>query len=241
MITLYQFPISHYCEKVRWALDYKGLDWTCKNFLPGPHISQAIKISGKSKVPILQHDKKIVRESSKIITYLDKTFPEKNLTPLQDDLKNEALEWERYLDKEVGIHLRRYVYSYLLNYPHIVIPFFTHHGPWYGPLLIRIIFPMLRKKMVSYLDINEQTTQLSKEHLSQAIDKIAAHLSNRKFLVGDQFTRADITAAALLAPLIKPEKYGLNWPEKLPEELEVFIESQNSKLQWVRNMYEQYR
>ena len=28
MITLYQLHWSHYVEKVRWALDYKGLDWS---------------------------------------------------------------------------------------------------------------------------------------------------------------------------------------------------------------------
>ena len=27
MITLYQFQWSHYVEKVRWALDFKGLNW----------------------------------------------------------------------------------------------------------------------------------------------------------------------------------------------------------------------
>jgi len=25
MIKLYQFQFSHYCEKMRWALDYKGI------------------------------------------------------------------------------------------------------------------------------------------------------------------------------------------------------------------------
>lgn len=241
MITLYQFPISHYCEKVRWALDYKGLDWTCKNLLLGPHIPQARKLSGKTTVPILQHNKKIVRDSSKIISYLDENFPEKSLTPVQDDLKQEALEWERYLDKEVGIHLRRYVYSILLNYPRIVKPFFSHNGPWYGSLLYLFFFPALRKRMISILDINKQTAQLSKEHLAQAIDKIYKHLDGREFLVGNQFTRADLTAASLLAPLVKPGKYGLDWPEKLPDELEVFIENRNNKLQWVRGLYDHYR
>lgn len=241
MITLYQFPISHFCEKIRWTLDYKGLDWVCKNLLIGPHIPKAIKLSGRSKVPILIHDKKIVRESSKIITYLDETFPEKKLTPKDEALKQEAFEWERYLDKEIGVHLRRYVYSILLDYPHIVIPFFTHNGPWYGNLFYKFLFPALRKKIVSYLDINEKTAQISKEHLVNAINKVSEHLEGKQFIVGDRLTRADIAAAALLSPLIKPDKYGLDWPEKLPDELEVFMENQDSKLQWVRNMYAQYR
>ncbi|VAW80072.1 hypothetical protein MNBD_GAMMA15-1204 [hydrothermal vent metagenome] len=38
-MTLYQFPISHYCEKIRWALDYKGLPYTTINPLPGSHIA----------------------------------------------------------------------------------------------------------------------------------------------------------------------------------------------------------
>lgn len=241
MITLYQFPISHYCEKVRWTLDYKGLEWNYKNLLVGPHIPQAVKLSGRSSVPILKHGDKIIRDSGKIITYLDKEFSDKKLTPSGEQEKKEAIEWEKYLDKEVGLHLRRYMYSILLNYPKQVIPCFTHNGPWYGNLMYKLIFPMLRKKMYAFMDINKETAQLSKEHLVAAIDKIHNHLKDRKFIVGDQLTRADITAAALLAPLVKPEKYGLDWPEKLPDELEVFIESQNSKLQWVRDLYNQYR
>ncbi len=241
MITLYEFPISHYCEKIRWALDYKKLDWTGKTLLVGPHMAQARKISGKTTVPILDHDGKIVRDSSKIISYLDKTFPDNRLTPEQDDLKHQAAEWESYVDKEIGLNVRRYVYSVLLNYPDIVIPFFAHNGPWYGKTLYRFIFPMLRKKMITFLDINKQSAQLSKEQLVQAINKVANRLDGRDFLVGEQFTRADLAAASLLAPLIKPVKYGLNWPDKLPNELESFIDSQEDKLQWVKDCYELYR
>ncbi len=35
--TLYQFPISHYCEKTRWNLEAKGLSYRIENLLPGPH------------------------------------------------------------------------------------------------------------------------------------------------------------------------------------------------------------
>ena len=34
MITLYQLHWSHFVEKVRWALDYKGLEWTAVDVDP---------------------------------------------------------------------------------------------------------------------------------------------------------------------------------------------------------------
>ena len=53
MIKLYQFPISHYCEKIRWALEYKGLEYRKVNLLPGFHIKTTTKLVGKSSVPVL--------------------------------------------------------------------------------------------------------------------------------------------------------------------------------------------
>jgi len=56
MLTLYQFPISHYCEKARWALDYKKLDYRKVNLLPGPHMKKTKKLSGKTQVPVLEEN-----------------------------------------------------------------------------------------------------------------------------------------------------------------------------------------
>jgi glutathione S-transferase len=58
--------------------------------------------------------------------------------------------------------------------------------------------------------------------------------------VSDSFTRADLTAAALLAPLIKTPKYGINWGE-LPTPLESFINEHREQLLWVDALYNQYR
>ena len=44
MLSLYQFPISHYCEKIRRALDYEKLDYRVVNLLPGFHASTAKRI-----------------------------------------------------------------------------------------------------------------------------------------------------------------------------------------------------
>ncbi len=241
MITLYQFPISHYCEKARWALAYKQIDHNVKNLIPGFHASTTSKIAPRSSVPVLTHDKNVIQGSDKIITYLDEEFPERNLTPNNEKLKDEALEWEKYVDKEVGIHLRRCCYHVLLEYPDIVISFFTHNGPWYGKFVVPYMFPKIKKAMHERMQINDETAKTSRQHLGTAIDKLHLHLQNNKFLVGDQFSRADLAAASLLAPFCMPEKYGLNWPSQFPEELQALIDEFQGKLDWVEACYENYR
>ncbi len=241
MLTLYQFAISHYCEKIRWALDFKKLEYRVKNLLPGPHVITARKLAGDSAVPILVHDAKVVQNSSDIITYLDATFPQHALTPIEEGWRREALEWEQYLDKELGIHVRRYCYHILLEHPSVLIPLFTHGGAWYGAAMYRIIFPKLRKRMREMLNINERTARLSRERVERAIDKLNARLRGRNYLVGDQFTRADLTAASLLGPLCRAEKYGLNWPGTFPGELEAMVQGNLDKIRWVEECYGKHR
>jgi len=96
MLILYQFPISHYCEKIRWTLDYKQLDYQVKNLLPGLHTLTTKKLATRSSVPILVDDRKVIQGSSRIITYLDEKFPKNSLTPEDSQLKAQALEWEKY-------------------------------------------------------------------------------------------------------------------------------------------------
>ncbi len=241
MLTLYQFPISHYCEKVRWALDFKRLDYQVKNLLPGLHGLTTKKLSAQTAVPILVHDQYVVHGSSHIISYLDETFPEHSLTPKENQLKQQAFEWENFVDTEIGVHIRRCFYHILLEHPNILIPLFTHNGPWYGKILLRGMFPKLKTRMKERMHINQETAQRSKEHLKISIDKLYDHLQVNRFIVGNQFTRADLTAASLLAPLCKPKKYGVNWSDKLPEPLEALISEFNIKTIWVNSFYEKYR
>jgi hypothetical protein len=35
---LYTFTIPHFAEKARWALDYKGIRYQEKRFVPGSHL-----------------------------------------------------------------------------------------------------------------------------------------------------------------------------------------------------------
>ena len=239
--VLYQFPISHYCEKIRWAMDYKGLDYSLKNLFPGLHLRTTKKMAPKTYVPILLDHGEQVQNSHVILNYLDDKYPEKSLTPTDPEQLEEALAWEKYCDVEIGVHVRRFGYHYLLDEPKTVIPFFTQGGPWWGPLFFKLFFSKLEPIMRKVMSIDEVGANKSKERIQQAIDKLDGAYADKEFLVGDQFSRADLAAAALLAPLIMPQGYGLDWPATMPAKLEEFVDNNEQKLEKFRELYKNYR
>ena len=68
---LYQFPISHYCEKSRWQLDYKGLAYRTRNLLPGPHRLRTQWMARINTLPVLRDGQRVVGDSTKIAYYLE--------------------------------------------------------------------------------------------------------------------------------------------------------------------------
>lgn len=238
---LYQFPISHYCEKIRWAMDYKGLDYSLKNLFPGLHLRTTKKMAPKTYLPILIDHGEQVQNSHVILNYLDKTYPEKSLSPKDPELLAQAMEWEKYCDVEIGVHVRRFGYHYLLAEPKTVIPFFTQGGPWWGPLFFKLFFSKLEPVMRKVMSIDQAGADKSQERIQQAIDKLDEAYQQQEFLVGDSFSRADLAAASLLAPIIMPEGYGLDWPKTMPAKLQEFADKNQQKLERYRKLYSQFR
>ena len=245
MITLYQMPISHYCEKVRWVLDYKRLPHKKKNLLPGLHVKPMLKLTEQSSLPVLVDDKKTVFNSADIISYLDSEYPRFPLNSGGPDIAESDLEkindWEKLADNVIGVNVRKICYSVLLDHPEIVIPFFTQDGPWYGRFLMKRIFPKLRSRMKKFMKINPEELSLSLNELELVKEKVLDRIKDHEYLVGKRFSRADLSVAALFAPFFGPEKYGLEWPESYPEPLQGVIHEYVEIGSWVKAIYKKHR
>jgi glutathione S-transferase len=239
-ILLYHFPISHYSEKIRWALDYKGIAHTKKTLLPGMHIKKMVKYTGQSSVPVLKYKNRYFHDSAKILDFLEAQFPEKPLTPLDSDQAEDVNRWENFADTQIGPYVRTLMYHHLLEQPDIVIGFFSQAGPFYGRILLTLMYPKLVLKMRKYMNINQETANNAKVQLDQSITKLTLALAGREFLVGNTFTRADLAVASLLAPLLMPTGYGLDKPE-LPVELQTLLDTYEPRLLWVNKLYSEYR
>jgi glutathione S-transferase len=75
------------------------------------------------------------------------------------------------------------------------------------------------------------------------MDRLEHELQPSGFLVGDRFTVADLTAAALLSPLVRPPEFPYKTTAPVPEPLVKIREavSTHPAFQWTLQTYRQHR
>lgn len=241
--NLYVFAISHYCEKARWAMDRSGIEYKLKYIAPGVHAQKAKKLGlSKPSLPILEIGSKTVQGSSEIIDWIDDQITDTslNLTP---DTESEMIE--NRLDEKIGIHVRRYFYSEaMVDSPETVKPMFKMGVPFIQKLLVDSIWARVPNMMIKSMDLGPEQQLQSKAILDVEMDWLDGLLADgRQFLTGDQFSRADLTAASLLAPLVVPDQHPTYGALALPPRVvaDVRIWAKRPIFKWVETIYQQHR
>jgi glutathione S-transferase len=204
MFQLYDFRFSHFSEKARWALDFKGIAYTPRHLLPGFHMRTTRKLAPLTCVPILKADTVAIQDSTEIINFLEQTFPDWSLTPPDSNDANEALEWEEYLDEEIGVTIRRWFYYHALPDRPRAVRFLCQGVPWYQRSLFAFSFAPIRRAMTQMMDVHAGPARDAERRFMTAFDRLDKALERCPFLVGNRFSRADLTACALLWPLCRP-------------------------------------
>lgn len=240
---LYQFPVSHYCEKARWALDYKGIPYQAQTLLPGLHFKKLKPIAADSTVPVLLINGDVIQGSDQIIDHLDKLFSDKTLTPHDPMLQAQVADWEKFAAEKIADPLRCFYYYYLLDQPKTLIPLFSEGGPWYGKYLLGMTFRQIKQRMQAGYHLNQQSAQMAMRVVDKAIARLEQHLETHPFLVGDSFTRADLSVCALLSPLVVPERGYLKLSSLTAQPLRDYRMARiNSPVfRWVNTIYNTYR
>ena len=241
MIEFYQFPFSHFCEKARWALDYKGVAYRTVNYLPVFHFIPVRRIAPKSSVPVLRDGKAVVQGSGQIIDYLDGKYPESLLTPRDPEAAKQALDWERYCDEEIGVQARRWFYHHALADRRVALGFLLQGAPRYIRPFFRLAFPLVRLLMLRFMDITAETAAESEKRLRLALKKLDRALEGRRFLVEDRFSRADLAACALMSPICLAD--DIEASARFPAAALRFREEvkDGRVYAWVRSVYESRR
>jgi glutathione S-transferase len=245
--VLYVFAISHYCEKARWAIEYLDIDYELRHVAPGAHMRVAKQFGAAgSSVPLLVADQRAVQGSGKIVEWAEQSkgdSPRSLRADSRFDQERHALE--QRLDDVIGVHVRRYYYSEaMVEHPDSVRPIFTKDLPESESQPLEENWGVVRQMMIAAMDLGHEQGQQSRQIIEGELDWLDGLLADgRRFLIGDRFSSADVTAASLLAPLALPKEhptYGiLDVPPRATIDLELW--SERPTLEWVRKIYQDYR
>ena len=242
-MKLLEFPHSHYCEKARWALDYKGIPFEAMAILPGFHMITVRKYATDTSVPVLLTDNQVVQGSSEIIHFLDQKYPSRSLTPADPDERLACLEIEHAMDERLGENIRRILYYSLLAYPDFIRYCFTHPMPKSKRLIFSLFYPMLRFKIYQTYVISAEKVEQARREFDAAMSEIEKKLKYNQYLVGGKFTRADLSVASMLSLLVMPIEHPFPWIEIPDPQARAFHDEYRDHpvSEWVRKMYRDHR
>ena len=206
MRVLYQFKISHYAEKARWALDHKGLTYRRHEVLFGPGQLLLKLRTGSRQVPVLDDDGRIVVGSTRILDHLDARYPAAPLWPVDPAEQAAAREAVAWADEKIGKGVRGYLLASARHDPRLGVAG-TVAGAL-GPGVIRVA--------ADYCGYD--SLALAEHDFPQVLRELKSRLGASAYLVGDRFTAADLTACALINPLYGPPASPLRsrWSRQRP-------------------------
>lgn len=209
-MKLITINISHYCEKVRWALDYINVEYTEEHHAPPFHRIYTRKYGGTT-VPILVTENKNFCDSTEIIKYLN-TIASKDKKLYPDDIKlcSEVEELEELFDSQLGVATRCLGYYFALkNYYKIPLTW-AKGASWQEKIGCIILSPMTIKIVSDTYQVNESQKNIALQKIKNIFSLVDEKLApDKKYLVGDKISAADISFAALAAPLLRPKNHPM--------------------------------
>ena len=204
MRVLYQFPLSHYCEKARWLLDHKELDYVAQNMTPGVHRLFVQIKTGQHRLPMLNDQKNWIADSTDIAIYLDEKYPEHALFRSDAELNKQIMEIDT-LSQELGDHVRRWLFSFILTQPQKNQALDIILGEK-GILrnFEKLSVPTLKFALKRIHQVSPEKSISSKQRIDEILNKLNQLLveNGGRYLVGDRLTLADVAVCSMIAPLI---------------------------------------
>jgi len=147
------------------------------------------------------------------------------------------------MDEKLGETIRQILYHRLLAYPDFIRYCFTHPMPGYKQWIFSLLYPILRNKIYKTYVISDAKVEQARREFDVAMGEIEKTLSRRQYLVGEQFSRADLSVASMLSWLVMPPEHPFPWKAIPDPKTRTFYEEyQNHPVyEWVRKMYRDHR
>jgi glutathione S-transferase len=241
--VLWHFRVSHYNEKVRWALDHKRWPHHRRAMIPGFHLPWVRVLSGQNRLPVLRIGRRTLADSTAIIAALEALRPDPPLYPAEPAALARALALEDYFDEEVAPELRRLFWWAYVDRPTDCAKMATDG---FGPaarVAFRASWPLTRPLFRRNMGLDAARIEAARRRLAAHFDRLEAEIGASGFLVGERFGIADLSAAAVMTAIIRPPEFSYPLPEPWPPALAALRASvaQRAGFRWVQEIYRAHR
>lgn len=241
-MKLYEFPGSHFCDKARWALSYKNIEYQRAFVLPAVHyfvLAPKVDLSRpRLQVPVLSDGRVNIHGSSNVLDYLEEKYPNPSLNPKQTNQQWRELELEL---TKIGEDCRRIYFYYAMSHPTTFRKIFCYDHETLRKLGFFCLYPGLFSYLKFAYRVHGGQTKRSIDRVKAIMDRLAGILEKQPYLAGDRFTRLDITAATMLSTFTLPKSNPWAWKDiekfealhKLGKELD-----NHPTTRWIRRLYD---
>jgi glutathione S-transferase len=241
--VLHHLKVSHYNEKVRWALDYKGIPHVRRAAIPGRHRKLAKELTGSATFPVLVENGYAIGDSSRIIAHLEDCYPSPSLYPDDLDERRRALDLEDFFDEQLGPYTRLLLVHHELPDAGLFLRTFVPdvRGPRLA--LARAQFRFMRPRIRQSFGINDDSVSHALHQVHVAGRRFRDELQPNGYLVGSDFSVADLTVASLVAPIVAPRDFPYPQPQGDHPSVEPLrdVLDEYGLLTWTRDMYTRKR
>jgi glutathione S-transferase len=200
-IILHQWQISPFCGKVRRILQHKGLEFDVVDY-NGLRARKAASLTPAGKLPVLDYDGERIQDSSEIAAFLEAKHPDKPIYPAAPAARASCAIWEDWADESLYWFEVYFRFMYPEARTKSVAMLSEGRPAIERALLGRVVKGMYAKKLKA-----QGLGRMSRERVEQKflghIDSLEALLADRRWLVGDDRTIADIAVASQLHEIVR--------------------------------------
>jgi glutathione S-transferase len=176
---LIQLHTSPFSERVRWAFDVKRVPYEKASYTVVGGEEELARLTGQRQVPVLVLEDRVIPDSTAILEWLETCAPAVPLLPAAARERAQAMLYEELACAVLGPEARQLLVGRMLVAgDERLVQYGRFLGRKYGH--------------------SEFVEGRARAAVRRALTIFVQALEGRRYLVGDTFTRADLTLAAML-------------------------------------------
>jgi glutathione S-transferase len=215
MIELYQFELSHYCEKIRLILDYKGLPYRKVEVTPGIGQLDLYRMSGQRQVPVIKDGTEVIADSTAIALYLDRKYPDRPIIPADPQQRALCLLMEEWADESIGLNSRKVMLGAFSQDPALRSALLPASTPSFLKTLVESVPGEALSVLGTGAGFGPDAVKTARKAMQQNLESLSTLLSDRPYLITEHPTLADFAVAGLTMYVKFPAGLYLDIPALL--------------------------